>query len=160
MSSLPLASVEMPRWAKMSPILPMAWVRPPAATTRSRMVGSGGGMARSLRLAVRREGLRRLAEEGPGDDPADAQRVDDLGGDAADLVEALEAEMRLVRGDLQHAVGGGVEDRLAGADVLLAEGRRTGMPEEWALQRVPGRRARSISGPVTSGGIAGSVRGK
>ena len=27
MSSLPLASVEMPRWAKMSPILPMAWVR-------------------------------------------------------------------------------------------------------------------------------------
>ena len=53
MSSWPLASVEMPRWAKMSPILPMAWVRPPAATTRSSSVGSGGGMARSLRLAVR-----------------------------------------------------------------------------------------------------------
>ncbi len=55
MSSLPLASVEMPRWAKMSPILPMAWVRPPAATTRSRSVGSGGGIARSRRLGVRKK---------------------------------------------------------------------------------------------------------
>ena len=43
----------MPRWAKMSPILPIAWVRPPAATTRSSSVGSGGGIARSLRFAVR-----------------------------------------------------------------------------------------------------------
>ena len=34
------------------------------------------------------------------------------------------------------------------------------MPEEWALQRVPGRPARAISGSVTEGGIAGSVLGK
>ena len=74
-----------------------------------------------LAVGGAREGLRRLADEGAGDDAADAQRVHDLGGDAADLVEAVEAEMRLVGGDLQHAVGGGVEDGLARADVLLAE---------------------------------------
>ena len=34
------------------------------------------------------------------------------------------------------------------------------MPEECALQSVPGRPARAISGSVTDGGIAGSVRGK
>ena len=107
------------------------------------------------------EGRGGLADERAGDDAADPQRMHDLGGDAADLVEALEAEMRLVRGDLQHAVGGGVEDRLAGARCAPRRSRAsTGMPEEWALQSVPGRPARAISGPVTSGGIAGSVRGK
>ena len=83
MSSLPLASVVMPRWAKMSPILPMAWVPPPASITRSRSVGSGGGIARSLRFGGAGEGRGGLADEGPGDDAADAQRVDDLRGDAA-----------------------------------------------------------------------------
>ena len=38
--------------------------------------------------------------------------------------------------------------------------RSTGIPDEWALQSVPGRPARAISGAVTSAGIAGSVRGK
>ena len=37
---------------------------------------------------------------------------------------------------------------------------RTGIPEEWALQRVPGRRARSMSGPVTEAGIAGLGAGE
>ncbi len=36
----------------------------------------------------------------------------------------------------------------------------TGIPDECPLQSVPGSSARAISGPVTSGGIAGSVRGK
>ena len=63
------------------------------------------------------------------------------------LVEPIEAEVRLVRGDLQHAVGRGVEDRLAGADVLLAEvvqhrhARRMGVAEGAAA----GRRARSAA---------------
>ena len=41
--------------------------------------------------------------------------------DAADLVEPLQPEMLFVRADLQDGIGGGVADRLAGADVLLAE---------------------------------------
>ena len=41
--------------------------------------------------------------------------------DAADLVEPLEPEMLFVRADLEDGIGGGVADRLAGADVLLAE---------------------------------------
>ena len=39
----------------------------------------------------------------------------------ADLVEPLQPEMLLVRADLQDGIGGGVADRLAGPDVLLAE---------------------------------------
>ena len=112
----------MPRWAKMSPILPIG-VGPTAGgdhPVEERRFGRRDGEV----LAVRGtdEGAGGLADEGAGDDPADAERVDDLGADAADLVEPIEAEVRLVRGDLQHAVGGGVEDRLAGGDVLLAEG--------------------------------------
>ena len=34
------------------------------------------------------------------------------------------------------------------------------MPEECALQSVPGRPPRSMIGPVTEAGIAGSVCGK
>jgi hypothetical protein len=64
---------------------------------------------------------RRLADEGPGDDAADVQRVDQPANDLAERIEPLEAEMGLVRGDLEDGIGRGVADRLAGADVLLAE---------------------------------------
>ena len=75
----------------------------PAALARSSSVGSGGGMAKSRRLPVRLKVVARLADEGAGDDAADLQRRGQLEGDLADLVEPLEAEMRLVRGDLEHA---------------------------------------------------------
>ena len=102
----------------------------------------------------------RLADEGPGDHPADAQRVDDLGGDAADLVEPVEAEMRLVRGDLQHAVGGGVEDRLAAGDMLEAEVVDHRHAGGMRVAERAGQAGALDQGRVTSGGIAGSVRGK
>ena len=63
----------------------------------------------------------RLADEGPRDHPADVERIDEPAGDLADLVEPLEAEGALMRGDLEDRVGRGVADRLAGPDVLLAE---------------------------------------
>ena len=41
----PLRTSETPRWAKMSPILPMPMTVLPRAVSRSSSVGSGGGMA-------------------------------------------------------------------------------------------------------------------
>ena len=67
------------------------------------------------------EGRGCLANEGAGDDPSDIQRINVPPRDRAELVEPLQAEMGLVGGDLQDAVGGGVEDRLAGGDALLAQ---------------------------------------
>ncbi|RJL12093.1 hypothetical protein D3P05_12595 [Paracoccus siganidrum] len=45
----------MPRWLKMSPILPIAWVTRPASKAMSRIVSEGGAMAKSRRLGVRRK---------------------------------------------------------------------------------------------------------
>ena len=105
----------------MSAILPIDITLPPAATTRSSNVSPCG--RRRVVLAVRRalEGVRGFADERPRDDAADIERLGQLLRDRTDGVEPLETEMRLVRGDLKHRVGRGVADRLAGADVLLAQ---------------------------------------
>ena len=63
-----------------------------------------------------------LALEGPGDDAPDRVLAHQLPArDAARLVQLLERNGLLVRGDLEDRVGGGVDDPLAGALVLLAE---------------------------------------
>ena len=62
-----------------------------------------------------------LADERTRDDPADIQRIDQFPHRLAKRIEPLQAEMRLMRGDLDDGIGGCVADRLAGADVLLAE---------------------------------------
>jgi hypothetical protein len=62
-----------------------------------------------------------IADEGPRDDAADPQGIAQAARDAAHLVEPLEAEGVLVRGDLKNAVDGRVADRLAGAHVLGSE---------------------------------------
>src|SRR5438552_1552949 len=67
------------------------------------------------------EGGSCLAHERPRDHPPDLERIDQPAHRQAKLVKSLQAEMRLVRGDLQYRVYRGVTDRLAGADVLLAE---------------------------------------
>ena len=111
----------MPRWAKMSPILP---IRVGAAAGGDDAVEDRRLRRRDrevLAVGGAREALRRLAGERPRDHPPDPQRMHDLRGDPADLEQPLEPEMRLVRRDLQHAVGRGVEDRLARRDVLDAE---------------------------------------
>ncbi len=63
----------------------------------------------------------RFAGEGPRDHPADVQRIAKAAGDPADVIEALQAEGLLVRGDLEDGIGGRVTDRLAGSDMLFAE---------------------------------------
>ncbi len=89
------------------------------ATVEDVAVGRRDGEVLPVGRALERAAA--LADEGAGDDAADHQRIDDTAADAAEVVEPLQSEMRLVRGDLQHAVDRGVEDRLAGADALLAE---------------------------------------
>src|SRR6185437_1558659 len=59
-------------------------------------------------------------DERPRDDPADLQPVAELPGDAAELVEALEAERLFVRRDLKHRIGGRVADGLPRPHALLA----------------------------------------
>ena len=61
-------------------------------------------------------------DERPGDDAADGVLAgQDLARRATGVVELLERDRLLVRGDLEHRVGGRVDDPLAGLLVLLAE---------------------------------------
>ena len=66
--------------------------------------------------------VARLAEERARDHAADGVLAgQQLAGDPAALVELLERDRLLVRGDLEDRVGRRVDDPLAGALVLLAE---------------------------------------
>ena len=113
--------VPVPRWAKMSPILPTEIDRPP-----------GLGQPVEQRRLRRRHGVVapvgvRLNVSGVSPTNGRAMTRPTFSGsqqparDLAHLVEPLQPEMGLVRGDLEHRVGRGVADRLAGPDVLLAE---------------------------------------
>ena len=62
-----------------------------------------------------------LTDERPRDHPSDVQRIDQLADRFAKVIEPLQSEMGLVRGDLEHRVRGGVADRLSRPDVLFAE---------------------------------------
>ena len=107
------------------------------------------------------EGRGGLADERPRDDPADIQRIDQLAHDLAELIKPLEAEMGLVRGDLEDRIGGCVADRLAGPDVLLAEplddlgSRRMAVAQD-AGQLPP----RAMIASVSERGKVGTVCGK
>src|SRR5581483_9101931 len=52
---------------------------------------------------------------------SDAEAIEQFARDFADAIQALQTETALVRGDLEHAVGRGVADRLAGAQMFFAE---------------------------------------
>ena len=62
-----------------------------------------------------------LADEGSRDHSRHTEGIQDASRFDGDLVESLEAEVLLVRRDLEDAVRAGVDDRLARPDVLLAE---------------------------------------
>ena len=103
-------------------------------------------------LAVRRaaEGLAGLADERPGDHAADMQRVAQVPHHLAEIIEALEPEMLLMRGDLQNGVDGSVADRHAGPDMLLAEildhrgSRRVAIGEDARHPALPDHRFRQF----------------
>src|SRR5581483_150382 len=76
------------------------------------------GVVAAVRRAPESAGA---ADERPGDHPADIVGIGELAREAAERVEAVEAEGGLVRRDLQDAVGGGVEHGLAGLEMLRPE---------------------------------------
>ena len=97
-------------------------------------------------VPVRRAHVRaRRPDKRPGDHAANAKAVDDdaVGG-LAHPVQLGHWHDVLVRGNLEHAVGGGVNDGLAGGDVRVAEplddlgARRDlvaqGLPADFALE--------------------------
>ena len=78
------------------------------------------------------------------------ERIAEPARDPAELVEPLEPERLLVRGDLEHGVGRGVADRLQRAQMLLAEflddrrARGVAIAENAGQARLP-RSARAVS---------------
>ncbi len=74
-------------------------------------------------MAIGRAGeMAGLAGEGAGDDAADfIGAAKDIARGFADFVELEERDHFFVRGHLKNAVGGGVDNGRAGADVLFAQ---------------------------------------
>ena len=90
--------------------------------------------------------LGALADERPGDDAADVERIAEPARDAAEIVEPLEPERLLMRGDLQHRIGRGVADRLQRPQVLLAVVLDdSSCPDACRLARMPGSLPSAIS---------------
>ena len=65
----------------------------------------------------------RVSDEGPRNDPADAQGIDEFARYCADSIETLQSEAFLVRSDLEDAVCRRVADGFARTHVLPAEFR-------------------------------------
>ena len=59
------------------------------------------------------------ARERAGDEAADVVRFDQLEGHFAHCIQAFKAERFFVRGDLHHRVARGIDNQLAGGDVLV-----------------------------------------
>ena len=111
----------MPRPANRSSILPMATTGRPAAVSWSSSVGAERDQGEVAAVRGPAEGARR-ADERARDDPPDSQADPrELVRDLAPSIQLRDRHDVLVRGDLEHAVGRRVDDRLAGAQVLRAE---------------------------------------
>ena len=96
----------------MSPILPIETIARPACDGPLQQVAVGRGQREILAIGGADKIPGARADERPRDDAADLQLVAKLPRDAAELVEALETEGLLVRGDLEHGIGRGVADGL------------------------------------------------
>ena len=67
------------------------------------------------------EAVHRISHKGTGDDPAHAVlSPEDASGLAAGVVKLLQGDLLLMGRHLEHRVGGGIEDPLAGIQLLLA----------------------------------------
>jgi len=112
--------------AKISEILPTANASRPAALARSSSRARAAGWRSRAGLAVRLEVVAvSPVAKGRRDDPGRSAwaRRGGMRSRRACIV-ATKSEMALVRGDLEHRVGGRVADGLAGADQLLRRARR------------------------------------
>ena len=61
------------------------------------------------------------ADKGPRDDATNLERIDMATHQTAEGIEIFEAECLFMRCDLQHAIGGSVEDRFAACDMVGAQ---------------------------------------
>src|SRR5690606_16507180 len=75
----------------------------------------------SIVSPLERNPFRRIPDEGTRDDPADTEFVADFSRDLRDVVETLQSERLLVRGDLPDGIRARVKDRFSGRDVFVAE---------------------------------------
>ena len=140
----------------MSQILPMPTTGSPAPASASRTVGAGGGMREVAAVvgALERAGL---ADERARDHAARCRSSSHSSrAILADAIQLGERDDLLVRGDLEHAVGRGVDDRLAGAHVLGAElvedlGAGGGLVAERAARRWRAAKRSMISAGKPSG---------
>ena len=137
--------------AKMSRDLPDA-VHRHAGLADERQVVRLPRLEREV-VAVRRAlVVPGLADERPRDHAADGVLAgEDLAGDAAAVVELLERDRLLVRGDLEDRVGGRVDDPLPRLLVLLAELLDDLRPDAGLLPSTP-RAVRCMNGSITSCG--------
>ncbi len=67
------------------------------------------------------EARRAAADKGPRDDPTDAIGINQRARHLTQCVQTLQPERGFVRGDLQHRIGRGVDNRPTAAQVLFAE---------------------------------------
>ena len=102
-----------------------------------------------------RETADGIADEGPRDHTADVEMIDMASGDLAEGQQPLQPEGLLMGRDLQHTVGGGVEDRLAGLDALGAEFGNDLRPRGMALAEHAGKPGFLDDGGDQAGGKAG-----
>ncbi len=92
--------------------------------TRGRQRARHGGAGRDERKVVtvcRTREVGVFSGVGPCDDAADAVLArEQFTRDAAAAVEFVKADVRLMRGNLEHAVGGRIDDELSGRNLLAA----------------------------------------
>ena len=129
----------MPRPANRSSILPIATTGTPAAFSRSSSVGANGVRAKSRRFAVRLNAPgaptngRAITRPTPCPSAASSYAISQIRYSSGDRDDVL------VRGDLEDAVGGGVDDRLAGAMCSAPSSSMIAVPEATLLPSVPRR---------------------
>ena len=153
-----------PRPAKRSSILPMPTTSCPAAVMRSSSVGWNGSRAKSRRLVVRANAPGSPTNGRAITRPTPMPRADEVERDAAHPVLLVDRNHRFVRGDLEHGVGRGVDDRRAGAHVLgsqrVDDGRagRDGVAERLRPIRVRTRGSLPAGIPAEMSETAGRAR--
>ena len=88
-------------------------------TIKDRVVGGRNGEVFTVAGAVK--AFLFAADKGPRDDTTNLERIDMATHQTAEGIEIFEAECLFMRCDLQHAIGGGVEDRFAACDMVGAQ---------------------------------------
>ena len=140
----------MPRPAKRSLTFPIDTTGIPRLVRKS----SNVSLRRRQRVVVpvgRAAKRAGRSDEWPGDDSSDTHRSDELERNLADPVQLADRDDIFVRSNLEHAVGGRIHDRPAGANVLSPSRSMISVPDATTLPSVR-RPIRCSKTSMTSGG--------